>query len=77
MGICGSKIQEVVGGWRIFDNEYLHNSCSTKYLSNKIKDDDTGSTCNTHGRNEYKVGKPKRMRRPFGRLRRIGRRILT
>ena len=48
--ICGSKRDEVTGGWRRLHNEeLLYSILLTKYyLGDKIKKNEVGGTCNTY-----------------------------
>jgi hypothetical protein len=48
------KNDEIIGGWRIFHNEKLHNLCSSlNVISNdKIKGDEMDRACITHGKDE-------------------------
>jgi hypothetical protein len=57
------KKDEIIGGWRELLNEEFHNLyLSLNVISDKVKEDELGGACSTHGenRNVYRtlVGKP-------------------
>jgi hypothetical protein len=52
--IFGPKRDEVMGEWRKFHNEELHNLYSSPDIR-QVKANEAGGTCGTHGRGEKSV----------------------